>query len=60
VLLVLDIARPEFKERKRRRQIVVAALAVVVVTVLTVIVYRLRPAASTVERSTVWTDSVIE
>jgi HlyD family secretion protein len=57
--LVLDIARPEFKERKRRRQIVVAALAVVVVTVLTVIVYRLRPAASTVERSTVWTDSVI-
>src|SRR5579864_9111908 len=54
----MDIARPEFKERKRRRQIVVAALAVVVVTVLTVIVYRLRPAAPTVERSTVWTDSV--
>jgi hypothetical protein len=25
VLLVMDIARPEFKERKRRRQIVVAA-----------------------------------
>lgn len=58
MLLVMDIARPEFKERKRRRQIVVAALAVVVVTVLSVIVYRLRPAAPTVERSTVWTDSV--
>jgi multidrug resistance efflux pump len=58
VILVMDIARPEFKERKRRRQIVVAALAVMVVTVLTVIVYRLRPAAPTVERSTVWTDSV--
>jgi HlyD family secretion protein len=58
VILVMDIARPEFKERKRRRQIVVAALAVTVVTVLTVIVYRLRPAAPTVERSTVWTDSV--
>ncbi len=58
MLLVMDIARPEFKERKRRRQIVVAGLAVLVVTVLTVIVYRLRPAAPTVERSTVWTDSV--
>ena len=57
-MLLVDIARPEFKERKRRRQIVVAALAVVVATVLTVIVYRLRPAAPTVERSTVWTDSV--
>ena len=59
MLLVMDIARPELKERKRRRQIVVAALAVVVVTVLTVIVHRLRPAAPTAERSTVWTDSVI-
>jgi len=54
----MDIARPEFKERKRRRQIVVSAFAVVVLTVLTVIVYRLRPAAPTVERGTVWTDSV--
>ena len=54
----MDIARPEFKERKRRRQIAVAAVVVVVVAVLTVIVYRLRPAAPTVERGTVWTDSV--
>ena len=58
MLLVMDI-RPELKERKRRRQIVVAALAVVVVTALTVIVHRLRPAAPTVKRSTVWTDSLI-
>src|SRR5215831_20750431 len=35
----MDIARPEFKERKRKRQIVTAA-------------------ATTVERGTVWTDSV--
>jgi HlyD family secretion protein len=54
----MDIARPEFKERKRRRQIAVAAGIVVVVAVLTVLVYRLRPAAPTVERGTVWTDSV--
>jgi HlyD family secretion protein len=55
---VMDIARPEFKERKRRRQIAIAAVVVVVVAALTVVVYRLRPAAPTVERGTVWTDSV--
>lgn len=54
----MDIARPEFKERKRKRQIAVGAVIVVVVTALTVVVYRLRPAAPTVERGTVWTDSV--
>src|SRR5689334_13353544 len=54
----MDIARPEFKEKKRRRQIAIAAIVVVVVAVLTVIVYRLRPAAPTVERGTVWTDTV--
>src|SRR3974390_741370 len=54
----MDIARPEFKERKRKRQIATAAVVAVVVTVLTVLVYRLRPAAPTVERGTVWTDSV--
>jgi HlyD family secretion protein len=54
----MDIARPEFKERKRKRQIAVVAVVVVVVAVLTVVVYRLRPAAPTVERGTVWTDTV--
>lgn len=55
---VMDIARPEFKVQKRRRQLVMASVVVVVVAILTVIVYRLRPAAPTVERGTVWTDSV--
>jgi HlyD family secretion protein len=54
----MDIARPEFKERKRKRQIAVGALIAVVVTAMTIVVYRLRPAAPTVERGTVWTDSV--
>ncbi len=54
----MDIARPEFKVQKRKRQIAIAAGLVVVVTALTVVVYRLRPAAPTVERGTVWTDAV--
>src|SRR5215469_10940406 len=54
----MDIARPEFKERKRRRQILMATVIAVVVAALTIVVYRLRPAAPTVERGTVWTDSV--
>ncbi len=54
----MDIARPEFKERKRKRQIAMAAGIVVVVAILTAAVYRLKPAAPTVERGTVWTDSV--
>jgi HlyD family secretion protein len=54
----MDIARPEFKEQKRKRQIMVAAGIVAVVAALTVVVYRLKPAAPTVERGTVWTDSV--
>ncbi len=54
----MDIARPEFKEQKRRRQIVVGSAVAVLVIITTVIVYRLKPAAPTVERGTVWTDSV--
>jgi HlyD family secretion protein len=54
----MDIARPEFKQQKRRRQMVIGAVAVVIVAVLTMAVYRLKPAAPTVERGTVYTDTV--
>src|ERR1700727_643773 len=54
----MDIARPEFKLQKRKRQIAVSAVVIMVVAALTVAVYRLRPAAPTVERGTVWPDIV--
>ena len=54
----MDIARPEFKQRKRRKQIALISGIVVVVAILTAAVYRLKPAAPTVERGTVWTDTV--
>lgn len=55
---VMDIARPEFKLQRRRRQAVGIGIVVVVVTAMTVGVLRLRPAAPSVERGTVWTDTV--
>src|SRR3954447_9010087 len=54
----MDIARPEFKEKKRRRQIITVAVIIVVVIAVSAFVYRLKPAAPSVERGTVWTDSV--
>jgi HlyD family secretion protein len=54
----MDIARPELKRQKRRRQIVWVSIAVVVLIGVTVGISRLKPAAPTVDRSTIWTDSV--
>jgi len=58
ILESVDIARPEFKQQKRRKQLVIGAIALVVLVLVTVGVARLKPAAPSVERSTVWTDSV--
>src|SRR5882672_6271821 len=54
----MDIARPEFKLQKRRRQIALAGLGVVVLVAVTIGVSKLKPAAPSVERGTVWTDTV--
>ena len=56
--MAMDIARPEFKRQKRRRQAVLAGIAVVAVALATIGVSRLRPAAPSVDRGTVWTDTV--
>ena len=56
--LLMDIARPELKRKKRRRQILLLSTAVIVVAVATVGISRLKPAAPSVERGTVWTDTV--
>src|ERR1039458_7603215 len=55
---VMDIARPELKRQKRRRQILWASVAVAVLIGVTVGISRLKPAAPTVDRSTIWTDTV--
>src|SRR5450755_1669241 len=54
----MDIARPEFKRQKRQRQIALGALVTVAVAGAGFGVSRLKPAAPSVERGTVWTDTV--
>ncbi len=54
----MDIARPDLKQKRKRRTLLWAGAAVVAVAVLAVIVLRLKPAAPTVDRSTIWTDTV--
>ena len=54
----MDIARPDLKKQKIRRQILWAAVGAVLLAGITVFVMRLKPAAPTVDRSTVWTDTV--
>jgi len=54
----MDIARPELKIQKRRRQIVLSGVGAVLVVAVSIGVMRLKPAAPSVERGTVWTDVV--
>jgi len=54
----MDIFRPEIKREKRRRQIIWSSVALLVLVGVTVGISRLKPAAPTVERSTIWTDTV--
>ncbi len=54
----MDIARPELKAQKRRRRTIIIILAVLGVASVSFAVSRLKPAAPTVERGTVWSDTV--
>jgi len=54
----MDIARPEIKRQKRRRRVLWSIAALVVLVGVTVGISRLKPAAPTVDRSTIWTDTV--
>jgi HlyD family secretion protein len=55
----MDIQRPASVARaKKMRRILFAALGVIVIGVVSVVLARLEPAAPTVERATVWVDTV--
>ncbi|MFZ0410503.1 MAG: HlyD family efflux transporter periplasmic adaptor subunit [Candidatus Acidiferrales bacterium] len=56
--LKVDIVRPEAKKKKRTRRLIYGAIGLVAVLMVTVALARLKPAAPSVDRSTVWTDTV--
>lgn len=54
----MDIDRPDFARKRKRRLIVYGAAALIILPALTIGISRLKPAAPSVERSTVFLDSV--
>ena len=56
---MVDIARsPEVKRKKKIRRIIYGGVALLAIVLITVGVSRLRPAAPSVDRATVWVDTV--
>lgn len=56
--VMMDIARPDLKKKKMRQYVIWAGVAALLLTVAVVAVARLKPAAPTVDRSTIWPDTV--
>jgi HlyD family secretion protein len=54
----MDIARPSQAAAKRRRRILIGAAGLAAVLLITLGLSRLKPAAPSVERATVWIDTV--
>src|SRR5437764_2411270 len=54
----MDIARPHIAKKKRRRRILFASGGVLGLIVITVALSHLKPAAPSVDRSSVWIDTV--
>jgi HlyD family secretion protein len=54
----VDIIREDLSEKKRKKRIITAAAAAGAILLITLGLSRLKPAAPTVEKSTVWMDTV--
>jgi HlyD family secretion protein len=54
----MDIQRPDIKKKKIRRQWIAGGVGVLVLALAAFFVSKLKPAAPTVDRATVWTDTV--
>jgi len=54
----MDIARPDLLLKRKRRLWILAGVAVVILAPALFLVSRLKPAAPTVDRSTIWPDTV--
>lgn len=56
--IAMDIPRPSAAKERRRRRILYAVGGIVLVALVTMGLSRLKPAAPSVERATVWVDTV--
>jgi HlyD family secretion protein len=54
----VDIARPDVKRKKRIRQAVYVLTALILIPLVTYALHTLKPAAPTVDKGVVWTDTV--
>lgn len=54
----MDVARPDIARKKRRRRILLFCVVLGVLAAVTIGLSRLQPAAPTVEKSAIWTDTV--
>jgi RND family efflux transporter MFP subunit len=54
----MDIQRPDLKKKRQQRQLIVGGVLVLILAVAAFFISRLKPAAPTVDRATVWTDTV--
>ncbi len=54
----MDVARPDIARRKRRRRWLLSAAALIALAAVSLGLSRLKPAAPTVEKGGVWTDTV--
>lgn len=54
----MDIARPEEKRRRQIRRMIYGGVGLLVIVLAMTALTRLKPAAPSVDRSTVWTDTV--
>ncbi|MFY9691248.1 MAG: efflux RND transporter periplasmic adaptor subunit [Candidatus Acidiferrales bacterium] len=54
----MDIARPEVKRQKRIRRYMYIGAALLLIVIVTAALARLKPAAPSVDKSTIWTDTV--
>src|SRR5438067_3613537 len=54
----MDVPRPHVAKQKRRKRIIIIAVSVLGLIVVTFLLSRLKPAVPSIDRSTVWIDTV--
>ncbi len=54
----MDITRPEFAQTRRRKRLMIGTAVGILVAVSAYALWRMEPAAPTLEKSAVWTDTV--